>query len=474
MTMHSSSENIDKKLQQVKQKNADLQEFLAYVDRLADKSKSCCVVDSKFYEQYDVKRGLREENGKGVLVGLTNISEIKAKIEHPDGTITPIDGELCYRGIDVREIVKGFFSEGRFGFEATAYLLMFGDMPNAQQLEDFKTWLGKLRHLPHDFVEDVILKAPPKDIMNTLARCVLSMYSYDTNPDDTSVENVVRQCLSLIAQFPLFAVYGYHAYAYHRGHDSLYIHAPQPNLSTAENILYLLRPDKKYTELEAKVLDIALVLHAEHGGGNNSSFTTHVVTSSGTDTYSAIAAALCSLKGPKHGGANIKVTKMLNDIKANVKDWSDEEEIKAYLKKILNKQAFDGSGLIYGIGHAIYSLSDPRAEIFKGFVEQLSYEKGLCDEFMLYSTIERLAPQIIAKGRKMHKGVSCNVDFYSGFVYSMLGLPQELYTPLFATARIAGWSAHRIEELVNGGKIIRPAYESVLPRRPYVPLDERK
>ena len=468
------NEKMKSRLQKAEQKNADMKKLLTYVDELAEKSKKCCVVDSKFYEQYDVKRGLREENGKGVLVGLTNISEIKAKIEHPDGSITPIDGELCYRGIDVREIVKGFFSEGRFGFEATAYLLMFGDMPNAQQLEDFKTWLGKLRHLPHDFVEDVILKAPPKDIMNTLARCVLSMYSYDTNPDDTSVENVIRQCLSLIAQFPLFAVYGYHAYAYDKGHDSLYIHAPQPNLSTAENILYLLRPDKKYTELEAKVLDIALVLHAEHGGGNNSSFTTHVVTSSGTDTYSAIAAALCSLKGPKHGGANIKVTKMLNDIKANVKDWSDEAEIEAYLKKILNKQAFDGSGLIYGIGHAIYSLSDPRAEIFKGFVEQLSYEKGLCDEFMLYSTIERLAPQIIAKGRKMHKGVSCNVDFYSGFVYSMLGLPQELYTPLFATARIAGWSAHRIEELVNGGKIIRPAYESVLPRRPYVPLDERK
>ena len=468
------NEKMKSRLQKAEQKNADMKEYLAYVDTLAEKSKACCVVDSKFYEQYDVKRGLREENGKGVLVGLTNISEIKAKIEHDDGTITPIDGELCYRGIDVREIVKGFFSEGRFGFEATAYLLMFGDMPTAKQLEDFKTCLGKLRHLPHDFVEDVILKAPPKDIMNTLARCVLTMYSYDTNPDDTSVENVIRQCLSLIAQFPLFAVYGYHALAYDKGHDSLYIHAPQPHLSTAENILYLLRPDKKYTELEARVLDIALVLHAEHGGGNNSSFTTHVVTSSGTDTYSAIAAALCSLKGPKHGGANIKVTKMLDNIKANVKDWTDEAEIEAYLKKILNKEAFDGAGLIYGIGHAIYSLSDPRAEIFKGFVEQLSYEKGLCDEFMLYSTIERLAPQIIAKGRKMHKGVSCNVDFYSGFVYSMLGLPQELYTPLFATARIAGWSAHRIEELVNGGKIIRPAYESVLPRRPYIPLDERK
>ncbi len=468
------NEKMKSRLQKAEQKNADMKKLLTYVDMLADKSRKCCVVDSKFYEQYDVKRGLREENGKGVLVGLTNISEIKAKIEHPDGSITPIDGELCYRGIDVREIVKGFFSEGRFGFEATAYLLMFGDMPNKQQLEDFKTCLGELRHLPHDFVEDVILKAPPKDIMNTLARCVLTMYSYDTNPDDTSVENVIRQCLALIAQFPLFSVYGYHAYAYDKGHDSLYIHAPQPNLSTAENILYLLRPDKKYTELEAKVLDIALVLHAEHGGGNNSSFTTHVVTSSGTDTYSAIAAALCSLKGPKHGGANIKVTKMLDDIKENVKDWSDEEEIEAYLKKILNKEAFDKAGLIYGIGHAIYSLSDPRAEIFKGFVEQLSYEKGLCDEFMLYSTIERLAPQIIAKGRKMHKGVSCNVDFYSGFVYNMLGLPQELYTPLFATARIAGWSAHRIEELVNGGKIIRPAYESVLPRRPYIPLEERK
>lgn len=448
-------------------------ELTPYIKLLSEKCEKCSVVSPEFYEQYDVKRGLRDINGKGVLAGLTNISEIRSW-ENRDGNIVPIEGELYYRGYNVKDIVSGFVNEKRFGFEAVAYLLLFGDMPNKHELELFKQQLGFFRNLPHNFVEDVILKAPPGDMMNTLARCVLTMYSYDDNPDDISTANVVRQCMSLMATFPLFSVYGYHAYSYDRGNSSLYIHAPQHDLSTAENILYLLRPDKAYTPLEAAILDIALVLHAEHGGGNNSTFTTHVVSSSGTDTYSAVASALCSLKGPKHGGANIKVTKMFNDIKDNVKDWKDEDEVKRYLQKLINKEAFDKSGLIYGMGHAVYSLSDPRADIFKSFVKQLSEAKGRDDEFGLYSLVEKLAPQVIAEKRKIYKGVSCNVDFYSGFVYSMLDLPPELYTPLFATARIAGWSAHRIEELVNGGKIIRPAYESVCPRRQYIPLSQRK
>ena len=447
-------------------------ELTPYIKQLSEKCCKCSLVQPEFYKQYDVKRGLRELDGTGVLVGLTNISEIRSK-EIVDGKAVPAEGELYYRGINVKDIVRGFFNDKRFGFESVAYLLLFGELPNKTELEQFGKQLGMYRNLPHNFVEDVILKAPPADMMNTLARCVLTMYSYDDNPDDTSVANIVRQCMSLMATFPLFSVYGYHAYAYDRGNSSLYIHAPQPELSTAENILYLLRPDTNYTDLEARILDIALVLHAEHGGGNNSTFTTHVVSSSGTDTYSAIASALCSLKGPKHGGANVKVIKMFNDIKEHVGDWSDEDEIMGYLKKLLRKEAFDKSGLIYGMGHAVYSLSDPRADIFKSFVKKLSDAKGRNDEFGLYSLVEKLAPRAIAEERKIYKGVSCNVDFYSGFVYSMLDLPYELYTPLFAMARIAGWSAHRIEEIVNGGKIIRPAYESVCPRRPYVPMDKR-
>lgn len=447
-------------------------ELTPYIQHLSEKCSQCSVVSPEFYSQYHVKRGLREMDGTGVLVGLTNISEIRST-EVVDGKTVPAEGELYYRGINIKDIVRGFFNEKRFGFESVAYLLLFGDLPDKGELEQFKKQLGIYRNLPHNFVEDVILKAPPGDMMNTLARCVLTMYSYDDNPDDTSVANIVRQCMSLMATFPLFSVYGYHAYAYDRGNSSLYIHAPQPELSTAENLLYLLRPDKNYTDLEARILDIALVLHAEHGGGNNSTFTTHVVSSSGTDTYSVIASALCSLKGPKHGGANVKVIKMFNDIKEHVSDWTDEEEIKSYLKKLLRKEAFDKSGLIYGMGHAVYSLSDPRADIFKSFVKKLSDAKGRNDEFGLYTLVEKLAPQAIAEERRIYKGVSCNVDFYSGFVYSMLDLPYELYTPLFATARIAGWSAHRIEEIVNGGKIIRPAYESVCPRRPYIPMDER-
>ncbi len=352
--------------------------------------------------------------------------------------------------------------------------MIFGTLPTCEELEDFKAQLFSYRPLPNNFVRDVIMKAPSSDMMNSLARSVLMLYSNDLNADDTSIPNVLKQCLQLIARFPQLSVYGYHAYNYHwKKSNSFFIHEPNPRLSTAENILYMLRGDGKYTELEAKVLDIALVLHAEHGGGNNSTFTTHVVSSSGTDTYSAIAAALGSLKGPKHGGANIKVSAMFEDIKQNIKDWNDREEIAAYLRKILNKEAFDKAGLIYGIGHAIYSVSDPRAKVFKGFVKSLSEEKGLTKEYGLYSLIEEIAPEVIAEKRKMYKGVSANVDFYSGFVYSMLDLPHELYTPIFAIARIAGWSAHRIEELINAGKIIRPAYMAVQPHREYKEMCDR-
>ena len=363
--------------------------------------------------------------------------------------------------------------DNRFGFEEVAYLLLMGEMPDKQQLQEFVEILGKYRTLPTSFVRDIIMKAPSPDMMNTLARSVLTLYSYDDRANDISIPNVLRQSLQLIALFPLLSVYGYQAYSHYHDGNSLFIHAPVPELSTAENILHILRPDSKFTELEARILDIALVLHAEHGGGNNSTFTSHVVTSSGTDTYSVIAAALGSLKGPKHGGANIKVVQMFEDMKENLSDWTDEDAIADYLARLLNKKAFDKAGLIYGMGHAVYSLSDPRANIFKGFVESLSKEKGREKEFALYSAVERLAPEIIARERRIYKGVSANVDFYSGFVYSMLNLPLELYTPIFAIARIVGWSAHRIEELISAGKIIRPAYKNVQERRKYVPLDER-
>ena len=422
--------------------------------------------------RYDVKRGLRDLNGKGVLAGLTEISDIIAK-KMVDGQEIPCDGKLYYRGIDVEKLVAGALKEGRFGFEETAYLLLLGRLPNAAELESFKNQLAYYRTLPGNFVRDVILKAPSQDIMNSLARSVLNLASYDERCDDISLPNVMRQCLQLIALFPVLSVYGYQAYRHYHDGQSLFIHMPQPDLSTAENILYCLRADSKYTELEAKILDLALVLHAEHGGGNNSTFTTHVVTSSGTDTYSAIAAALGSLKGPKHGGANIKVVKMFDDMKEHISDYGDEDAVKDYLKRLLHKEAFDNAGLIYGMGHAVYSLSDPRANIFKAFVESLSKEKGREDEFRLYSMVERLAPQVIAEERKIYKGVSANVDFYSGFVYSMLDLPTELFTPIFAIARISGWSAHRIEELANAGKIIRPAYKCIQEVREYTPLSER-
>ncbi len=440
---------------------------------LAEKCLQNSKIDPQLYIDNKVNRGLRDLNGKGVLTGLTEISDIISK-KIVDGEEVPCAGELYYRGYPIEDIVNGAMKDDRFAFEEIVYLLIFGCLPTKDELEDFKEQLFSYRTLPDNFVRDVIMKAPSSDMMNSLARSVLMLYSNDLQADDTSIPNVLKQCLQLVARFPQLSVYGYHAYNYHwKKSDSFFIHEPDPNLSTAENILYMLRIDGKFTPLEAKVLDIALVLHAEHGGGNNSTFTTHVVSSSGTDTYSAIAAAIGSLKGPKHGGANIKVTEMFNDIKKNIKDWTDREEISEYLLKILNKEAFDKAGLIYGIGHAIYSVSDPRAKVLKRFVQELSVEKGLTKEYELYSLIEELAPEIISKKRKMYKGVSANIDFYSGFVYDMLGLPHELYTPIFAMARIAGWSAHRIEEIINAGKIIRPSYMAVQPHRDYKEMSDR-
>ncbi len=450
----------------------EFQNLLPEIISLADVAEKSDNINNELYSKFDVKRGLRDINGKGVLCGLTQISEICSS-EVVNGETVPCEGKLFYRGYDINDIVDGFTKDNRFGYEETVYLLLFGDLPTPQALEEFNGILSRFRTLPTSFVRDIIMKSPSTDMMNTLARSVLTLYSYDDMPDDTSTSNVLRQCIELIALFPLLSVYGYQAYQHYHENCSLFIHIPDPNLSTAENILHLLRPDSSYTELEAKLLDLCLVLHAEHGGGNNSTFTTHVVSSSGTDTYSAIAAALGSLKGPRHGGANIKVVQMFDDIKANVKDWTDEEEIKEYLKKLLHKEAFDKSGLIYGMGHAVYSISDPRAEIFKRFVKKLSDEKGLNEEYKLYALVEKLAPEVIAEERKIYKGVSANVDFYSGFVYHMLDLPKELYTPLFAIARIAGWSAHRIEELVGRGKIMRPAYKNICDRKDYKFISER-
>ena len=428
-------------------------------------------IDPEDYIRYDVKRGLRDLNGKGVVAGLTEISDIVAK-KVVDGQELPCEGKLYYRGIDVEQLVGNALTEGRFGFEETAYLLLLGRLPNREELDCFKNQLAYYRTLPNNFVRDVILKAPSEDIMNSLARSVLNLASYDDRADDISLPNVMRQCMQLISLFPMLSVYGYQAWNYKSG-SSLFIHAPRPELSTAENILSLLRPDSSYSYWEAHVLDICLTLHAEHGGGNNSTFTTHVVTSSGTDTYSCMAAALASLKGPRHGGANIKVVRMFEDMKQVVRDWKDEDEIRAYLQALLDKKAFDRAGLIYGMGHAVYSLSDPRANLLRSFVEKLSREKGRGEEYELYSMVERLGPQVISGERKIYKGVSANVDFYSGFVYHMLDLPLELYTPIFAMARVAGWSAHRIEELINMGKIIRPAYKYVGSHQDYVPMEAR-
>lgn len=429
-------------------------------------------IDPELYSKYEVKRGLRDINGKGVLTGLTEIAEVKSyTIE--DSEMIPCPGKLYYRGLDIEDIVNGFVSEKRFGFEETTYLLLFGKLPTEQELNDFVSLIGHYRALPTSFVRDIIMKAPSQNMMNTLARSVLTLYSYDEKADDVSIPNVLRQCLQLIALFPELSVYGYQAYRHYHDGQSLFIHSPDPKLSTAETILHLLRPDGKYTELEARILDICLVIHADHGGGNNSTFTTHVVSSSGTDTYSTVAASLGSLKGPKHGGANLKVIEMFDDMMSSISDWDDEDEISDYLRGLLHKERFDKAGLIYGMGHAVYSISDPRAGILRGFVEKLSKEKGFDKEFKFYSSVERLAPQIIAEERKIYKGVSANVDFYSGFVYRMLGLPLELYTPIFAIARISGWSAHRIEELINAGKIIRPAYKNVAKHCAYTPIKDR-
>ncbi len=447
-------------------------EISPYIYELSDLSCKANGIKSEMYTQYDVKRGLRDIDGRGVLTGLTEISEVNSRRVLEDGSEELIPGELFYRGIHVPTFVDGFEKDGRFGFEECVYLLLFGQLPTAEELRRFNEQLSEYRNLPQSFVRDMIMKASSPDMMNVLARCVLALYSYDERPDDISIPNVLRQSLQLIAQFPLLAVYGYHSYShYHKG-QSLYIHHPIPHLSTAENILYMLRPDNQYTATEAHTLDLALILHAEHGGGNNSTFTTHVVSSSGTDTYSSVAASLGSLKGPRHGGANIKVAQMFDDLRANLSDWSDES-ITDYLMKILNKEAFDRSGLIYGMGHAIYSVSDPRAEVLKTYAKRLSIEKGMEDVYDLYKRVARIASQLISEKRKIYKGVSPNVDFYSGMIYRMLNLPEELFTPIFAVARIAGWSAHRIEELQNMGKIIRPAYRCVKNRQDYIPIDER-
>jgi citrate synthase len=456
----------------VKKKNS-YSEITPDIIKLTELCKSKSMIDPELYGKYDVKRGLRDINGKGVLTGLTEISEIQSFIREGDQLI-PTEGKLFYRGIDVEQIIAGIMKEKRFGFEEVTYLLLFGELPSKDELDKFIEILAGYRTLPTNFVRDVIMKAPTRDMMNSLCRSILTLFAYDDNANDISLPNVMRQCLQLIANFPVLSVYGYQAYSHYICGNSLVIHPPKPELSTAENILHMLRPNSKYTEMEAHILDVALILHAEHGGGNNSTFTTHVVTSSGSDTYSTIAAALSSLKGPKHGGANIKVIEMFEDMKKTIRDWSDEEEVRKYLSDLLNKKAFDKAGLIYGMGHAVYSLSDPRANILKSLVEDLSVEKGMEEEFQLYSLVERLAPEVIAEERRIYKGVSANVDFYSGFVYHMLNLPLELFTPIFAIARISGWSAHRVEELINGGKIIRPAYVSVAKRRDYVPLSERK
>ncbi len=442
------------------------------IRKMGQTAESASPIGSELFRRYEVKRGLRDLDGRGVLVGLTEIGEVHSYIVD-EGEMIPVPGRLSYRGIDVREIVDGFMGEDRYGFEETIYLLLFGHLPDRAELENFREVLASCRSLPENFVSDVILKIPSRDVMNSMARSTLAMYALDPQAEDTSVPNVLEQCLRLIATFPVMAVYAYLTMAHYYQGKSLYIHAPRPELGVAENILALLRQDMEYTDLEAKLLDLALVLHAEHGGGNNSTFVTHVVTSSGSDTYSVVAAALGSLKGPRHGGANIKVVQMFDDLKEQVSDWEDEQAIADYLLRLLNREAFDRSGLIYGMGHAVYSISDPRTEVFRQYVGQLAAEKGLQKEYELYQRVEKLAPEVIASKRRIYKGVSANVDFYSGLVYRLLGIPQELYTPLFAVSRIVGWSAHRIEELVNAGKIIRPAYKSVARRQRYIPLDRR-
>ncbi len=447
-------------------------DYTNQIQKFAEKSRVANAIDPELYGKYDVKRGLRDLKGNGVLAGLTEISEVCGS-KLVDGEKVPCDGELYYRGRSIEDLVDGFISEDRFGFEEICYLLLFGSLPNESEYKEFCELINDLAPLPEEFVRNTIMNTPSPDMMNGLARGVLTLYSYDAKPDDTSTENVILQSLRLIAQFPALAVYSYRAYSHYYKRKSLVIRNPKKELSTAQNILRMLRKNGKYTELEAKLLDLALVLHAEHGGGNNSSFTTHVVSSSGTDTYSSVAASLGSLKGPRRGGANIKDVKMFEEMMEKKENWESDEEVAAYLAKLLNKEAFDKSGLIYGMGHAVYSLSDPRSVILKRYAKELAAEKGKEGEFALYERVERIAPEVIAKVRKIYKGVSANVDFYSGFVYQMLSLPQELYTPIFALARIVGWSAHRMEELGNAGKIIRPAYKAVHERRPYEKMADR-
>ncbi|CAM3154279.1 citrate/2-methylcitrate synthase [Lactococcus laudensis] len=439
------------------------------MNKYTEKIKKNSIIPLEFYQQYDVKKGLRDVNGKGVLAGLTNISAIHSFDEEGD----PMPGILEYRAINIKDISEHLKAENRFGFEEITYLLLFGELPTLEELTTFTQVLAAKRQLPEDFVRDIILEATSCDIMNSISRSILSLATFDSKASEMTLENVLDQSLCLIANFPLLAIYAYQAYNHYENGKSLYIHYPDENLTTAQNILRLLRSDKQFSDIEAKVLDLALILHMEHGGGNNSTFTTHVVTSSGTDTYASVVASLSSLKGAKHGGANIQVAKMLDNIWENISDPSDEVEISEYLRKILNKEAFDKQGLIYGMGHAIYSVSDPRAEVLKSYVKELAEEKGLHDEYNFYKKIERLAPQVIAQERNIYKGVSANVDYYSGFVYQMLGLPEELYTPLFAIARIVGWSAHRMEEMLNMNKIIRPAYESVLTTKKYTKIEDR-
>ena len=453
----------------MKSSYSEITEYIRDMARMSDENNG---IRPEMYAENKIFRGLRDLKGNGVKTGLTEISCIKAKEKAPDGSDVPCDGQLYYRGVNIRDLTSGFLNDNRFGFEETVFLLLFGKLPTRAQLDRFKTELSEYRSLPTSFVRDMILKAPGRDMMNILSRSVLALYAYDDNPDDISTANVLRQSLQLISTFPLLSVYGYHSYQHYHLGKSLFIHYPQEGLSTAEVLLSILRESGEYSPLEAKILDLALVLHAEHGGGNNSTFTTHVVTSSGTDTYAASAAALGSLKGPRHGGANVKVVRMFDDMKQNI-NTDKESEIRDYLSRLLSKQAFDNAGLIYGMGHAVYSKSDPRADILKSCAAELSHEKGFDEEYELYRTVERIAPEIIAEKRNMYKGVSANVDFYSGLIYRMLELPYELYTPIFAISRIAGWSAHRIEEIQNAGKIIRPAYISVKDTVPYLPLDER-
>lgn len=448
------------------------QDFMDNVQEWADICLNDERIDLELYDKYDVKRGLRDKNGNGVVAGLTKVSKIESN-KIVDGVKTPCEGKLFYRGYNIYDLIGGVVRDNRYGYEEIAYLLLFGELPNAEQMMRFRESLAFSRKLPTNFVRDVVMKAPSKDMMISLSKSILTLASYDDQAWDISIPNVLRQSLMLISVMPMLAVYGYHAYNHYERDESMYIHRPDENLSTAENLLRLLRPDKKYSEVEAHVLDLALILHMEHGGGNNSTFTTHVVTSSGTDTYSVVSAALASLKGPKHGGANIKVVEMMKDLRNEVSDTRDRDAVENYLKRLLHKDAFDKKGLIYGMGHAVYSKSDPRAEIFKRFVKQLSEEKGREEDFELYSMIEELGPKVISEERKIYKGVSANVDFYSGFVYSMLDIPEEMFTPIFAIARIVGWSAHRIEELINMDKIIRPAYTSVMKEEVYRSLDER-